>query len=430
MRPGKPTEIPTDMPTGVRTDVRAEDVQTKRAGLAAILAIGTELTDGQVVNSNAASIANWLAELNVKVVEHRSVPDEREAMRSALRDLLDRVQVLVVCGGLGPTADDFTREVLAEVVDLQLVWDDRSDEIWLQIVERLQRRGVTPQENQKKQAWFPKGARIFPNQEGTAAGFALIDVPMNGLSDHPRYVLALPGPPHEVAHLWKTRVRADLEAWIRKQGWPSNETLMVWRTLGRGEGSLDAELEPALSQWAGELRRPRPQTGYRAHAPYVDLKLWLNKPWQGAEVDAWMTARFGLWMIQQSEEQLIERVLTLCSSKRVWDRASSGRWLRRLLGASPPRGRNVSSPSNSIDFDYFMSETEPNGWDYAIEFDASTQRVSWRSQRGEMKSAQLPELAGLWPSERHGVWIAEVALLLAAGESLPQLQSTTLKTHQ
>lgn len=379
-------------------------------GNAAILAVGTELTDGQVINSNAAQLSTWLLELKVQVIEHRSVPDDRVAMREAMRDLLDRAPILIVCGGLGPTADDFTREVLAEVANCELTWDQRSQQVWEQICARLRIRGVTPEANQKQQAWFPREAEIFPNAEGTAAGFALVDWRLG----RPSYALALPGPPHEVKHLWQSQVRDHLASWIHRQKWAQAAELLQWRTLGRGEGSLDAELEPALKQWATDSQRPRLATGYRAHAPYVDLKIWLSPPWTREEVDAWMRARFGKLMIGQLESDIIEQVSRLCHGRRVWDRASKGRWLRRLMGASR---------TDSLHFEYHMCESEPPHWDFAIEYDPSSNRVSWRAQQGETKSALIPALAGAWPSERHGVWISEVAILLAAGEKLEQLQT-------
>lgn len=395
-------------------------------GRAAILAIGTELTDGQVINSNAAIISTWLSEFNLRVIEHRCVPDERQAMRSALIELSRQAQLVVVCGGLGPTSDDFTRDVLAEVFACPLVWDERSEVAWRHISERLQSRGVTAQQNQRQQAWFPKGARIFPNREGTAAGFALVDVRANltaidsNSSFESSYILALPGPPREVSHLWKMQIRADLETWVSEQNWLKKDELMVWRTLGRGEGSLDAELEPALREWADRLGRPRLKTGYRAHAPYVDLKIWISDPWSRGEIDAWMMERYGHLIIGLADTSLMERVLSLCASRRIWDQATGGRWLRRILDAW--RGSESLNGVKSPGFDYVLSESEPEKWDFSIQFDVSTRRVIWRSSEGEEKSAVLPALAGLWPSERQSVWIVEVALLLAAGEALSQLQ--------
>jgi hypothetical protein len=87
-----------------------------------------------------------------------------------------------------------------------------------------------------------------------------------------------------------------------------------------------------------------------------------------------------------------------------------------------------ATQSDSLQFDYHMCESEPPKWDFAIEYDSSSARVIWRAHQGEGKSALVPALAGAWPSERHGVWISEIALLLAAGESLEQLQTQAFET--
>ena len=90
-----------------------------------ILAIGTELTDGQVLEKNAAWLASRLTEMGYRVLEHRTVSDDRSAIELAFADFLRSTDGVVVTGGLGPTSDDFTRHCLAAVLGRELIWDEK-----------------------------------------------------------------------------------------------------------------------------------------------------------------------------------------------------------------------------------------------------------------------------------------------------------------
>ena len=108
-------------------------------GKASILAVGTELTTGQITNRNAAWISERLTSLGVEVVLHETVPDERNRILHALQNCEQHSQFIFVTGGLGPTSDDFTREVIAQWLKKPLLFDP---ETWNQVTDRLKRIGI------------------------------------------------------------------------------------------------------------------------------------------------------------------------------------------------------------------------------------------------------------------------------------------------
>jgi nicotinamide-nucleotide amidase len=166
-----------------------------RRARAATLAVGTEITDGQIVDRNSAWISKKLTDAGVDVVEHRAVADDRAEIERALRELSERVDVLFVTGGLGPTSDDFTREILAKFCGRELEFDDGS---WKHIEQRFATRGLPAKPIQRQQCFYPKGSRVLKNNAGTANAFSF---------DHTEgargvRVYAMPGPPVEIATVW------------------------------------------------------------------------------------------------------------------------------------------------------------------------------------------------------------------------------------
>lgn len=137
---------------------------------AAVLSIGTELTRGELVNSNAAWLAEQLTALGFTVVEHATVDDHIGRVVDSLHRLAGVAKVVVCTGGLGPTTDDLTTEAAAQAAGVALVRDEAS----LDAIRRrfMQFQREMPPSN-AKQADFPAGAEILPNAEGTAPGFSL-----------------------------------------------------------------------------------------------------------------------------------------------------------------------------------------------------------------------------------------------------------------
>src|SRR6185503_1309275 len=137
---------------------------------AAILCIGTELTRGELVNTNSAWLAEALTMRGFEVTALDSTDDDRERIKSVLRRLGAEHELVVCTGGLGPTTDDLTTESVAELLDVPLERDEGSFEA---IRERLERYGRKMAASNAKQADFPRGARVLPNKQGTAPGFCL-----------------------------------------------------------------------------------------------------------------------------------------------------------------------------------------------------------------------------------------------------------------
>jgi len=214
---------------------------------ASVLTIGTEITSGEIINSNAAWISQALEERGYSVMEHMSVRDERGAIVSALKGL-EKSDVIVVSGGLGPTSDDITREVLSKWSKKPLVF---SDKVWKQLNASYKQRGLPIREAHKHQCYFPKGSHILKNPVGTAHGFYL----KKGMSE----VFVLPGPPRELEGMWQESVDAELTSG-KALPWTH------WILLGMPESEVAELVEPLIEGLNMEV-------GYRASVPYVYLKL-------------------------------------------------------------------------------------------------------------------------------------------------------------
>ena len=222
-----------------------------------ILCIGTELTTGQVVNTNASWISERLVELGFDVVLHETVPDNSTLMLEALNRCAFTSAHIFVCGGLGPTTDDFTRDVVSKWLERFLDFHQPS---WDQIVARLEGYGIPVVESQKQQCYFPRGSHVLTNSAGTANAFMSEKKTKTGVVR----AWVLPGPPREIESVWNTHMPPLLAplAPARKA-----TELLTWRCAGLGEAELGEITERAL---AGSGYA----TGYRASFPYIEIKVW------------------------------------------------------------------------------------------------------------------------------------------------------------
>jgi nicotinamide-nucleotide amidase len=167
---------------------------------AEIISIGDELTSGQRLDTNSQWLSQRLGELGVPVRYHTTVADDLEANVAVFRHAVGRADVIVATGGLGPTADDLTREAITAMLGVQLKLDPRS----LEHIRALfaHRKRAMPEAN-VVQAMFPEGSRTIPNPHGTAPG---IDVTVPPPMGRPSRVFALPGVPAEMQEMWQTSV--------------------------------------------------------------------------------------------------------------------------------------------------------------------------------------------------------------------------------
>ena len=221
---------------------------------ASILAIGTELTTGQIINKNAATISERLKSFGIATSCHLTVPDDKQIILNSLNFIESYADIIFVTGGLGPTSDDFTRDVISEWSGLEMHFDQQT---WDYIQERLSARGYIVREMQKQQCFFPAGATILQNSEGTAHAFKF--------SIRGKTVYVLPGPPREIDAVWKAHIDSDLKD---KTKHLDKLVTRSWDTIGTGESEVAFQVENILHS------RPKlySEIGYRVHLPYVEVK--------------------------------------------------------------------------------------------------------------------------------------------------------------
>lgn len=222
--------------------------------LAAVISVGTELTSGQIINKNSAWISKNLKDWGVPTSCHLVIPDDRALILEALRFCTNRSDTLFVTGGLGPTTDDFTRELISEWSALPLEFDEGS---WEHVNNRLKSRGIQVRESQRQQCFFPQGAKVLFNPEGTANAFQM--------RVFNKDVFVLPGPPNEIAAVWKN----GIEDFLRDKTKDLDKYITYsWDTMGLGESDVAHIAETALT--GVEIEK-----GYRVHLPYVEVKVSL-----------------------------------------------------------------------------------------------------------------------------------------------------------
>jgi nicotinamide-nucleotide amidase len=274
-----------------------------------ILTIGTELVTGLIVDGNAAHIARVLSENGFEVARTGSVADDRARMKDAMRGALERSGTLVCSGGLGPTADDFTRDVAAEVFGRKLVRDQALVD---GLRERFARRGITPMpETNLVQADVPEGATVIPNALGSAPGL--------WIEDGARLIVLMPGVPKEMQRMLAEEIIPRLQA---RAGTPPHGRSVIrsriLRTTGIGES--------ALADKVGKLNGVLSDKLTLAWLPTLsgsDLRLtaW-NMPESEADAALAKAAdairpKLGHWYYGEGDEDLAEKVLALLEKERA-----------------------------------------------------------------------------------------------------------------
>ena len=295
---------------------------------AATLAVGTEVVDGQITDRNSGWISQMVSESGVQVIEHRAVADDRRDISRALEELAQRADLLFVTGGLGPTSDDFTRELISAVFNKPLEFDLSS---WEQIQSMLLSRGIAVKEVQRQQCYFPRGSRVLKNPVGTANGFTF-QTAAGEASAHELRVYALPGPPSEIAAIWDLNLKLEMAELIPAD---RREELVILRCLGKPESDVAEITEAAI---AGSGLR----VGYRAHLPYIEVKLWVPAASRQAmqPVINKVEADLGDWIISRGKEDLADPLLQILNNTQqklrtpveIIDGATAGFLQDRLVG--------------------------------------------------------------------------------------------------
>lgn len=212
---------------------------------AEILCIGTELLLGDIVNTNAAYLAKELAALGVEVYHQSVVGDNGERLRQSMELALTRAELVITTGGLGPTYDDISKEIAAELFEQQLVMDEHSKERLTSFFNTIHRE-MTP--NNLKQAMMPEHAVIFENNNGTAPGFCI--------EKHGKRIIMLPGPPREMVAMFEESVRPFLMG--------LSHTVLESSTIhifGMGESAVEDRLRVLMQESKNPTLAPYAKEG-------------------------------------------------------------------------------------------------------------------------------------------------------------------------
>jgi nicotinamide-nucleotide amidase len=206
-----------------------------------VLAIGTELLLGQIVDTNSSWIGEQLATAGIDTLEHRKVGDNLDRVVRCIRSMLEVSDALIICGGLGPTPDDLTREAIAAVMGVPL---ERREELIEWIANLFGGRGRPMPENNLRQADVPVGGDVIPNPIGTAPG---LRCEVDG-----RVIYAVPGVPYEMHRMVSEHVLPDLLERSGERAVIVNRSLKTWGASESGLAEMiaeqvDAQTNPSIA---------------------------------------------------------------------------------------------------------------------------------------------------------------------------------------
>lgn len=199
---------------------------------AEIIAIGTELLLGNILNTNAQFLSRQLAELGISVYYQTVVGDNENRLKETITNALNRANIIITTGGLGPTTDDMSKETIAEALGLKLVVHKESED---KLREFFKTRNICMTNNNLKQALMPEGATVIPNNNGTAPGFIV--------NKDDKIVIVLPGPPNEMVPMFKDTVKNELQK--LNSGVIHSKTL---KCCGIGESTIADKLKDIIDK--------------------------------------------------------------------------------------------------------------------------------------------------------------------------------------
>ena len=292
---------------------------------AEIITIGTEILLGEIIDTNSRYIARKLRDIGIDLYRTTTVGDNHLRIVSSIQEALKRCDLIITTGGLGPTVDDPTRDAIAEAVGVDTEYHP---ELWEQIESRFRRYNRTPTENNRKQAYIPRGALAIENPVGTAPIFI---VEINQQS-----IIALPGVPREMEHLLENTILDYLRTRYQLSGMIKARVL---HTAGVGESVIDNLI--------GDLEElANPTVGLAAHSGQVDVRI-TAKGASEAEADALigqveeeLRHRLGKWIYGADEETLEGKALQALSEKGwslvVIESGLSGELTQRLTAVGQP----------------------------------------------------------------------------------------------
>jgi len=313
--------------------------------IAEVISIGDELTSGQRLDTNSQWLSQRLGDLGVTVVYHTTVADDLQANVRVFRQAVERADVVVATGGLGPTADDLTRDALAATSGAELVLHEASLEHIRGLFARFQRD--MPERN-KLQAMFPAGSRPIPNRNGTAPGIAMqLSRPGGG----PCRLFALPGVPSEMQEMFEQTVGPAIACLSDRPRVIRHHRI---KCFGVGESHLEQML-PDL------IRRGRtPSVGITVHAATITLRITA----EGATPEECLAAMqptmatireaLGTIVFGEEDDELEHAVLRLLDQRNetlatieVGTTGLLAHWLAEAAAAGPGFRGGIVAPGES-----------------------------------------------------------------------------------
>ncbi len=278
-------------------DVERSTFARRSSMRAALINTGTELLLGDVQDAHLAFIAREIFPLGLRIEERRTVPDT-EAIRHTLTELFPGCEILFVTGGLGPTSDDITREMVAESLGLELRQDP---ELLSSLRRRLRIRGIKWAAGIARQSDVPAGARILPNENGSAPGFYL-KANVNPRIPSP-HVFVLPGPPRELQPMFQKYVMPILRSLVPPSA-------LLERRLYRIAGVGESVVEEAIGEKV--LAIPGIELGYCARPGEVEVRI-IGRAEAIEQADAIIGSTLGVAIFSIADgtlEEVIVKLLT------------------------------------------------------------------------------------------------------------------------
>jgi nicotinamide-nucleotide amidase len=275
---------------------------------AEIITIGTEILLGEIVDTNTRYLAQNLRGLGVDLYRTITIGDNEERIASAIRESMQRADIVITTGGLGPTIDDPTREAVAKAAGVETEF---REDLWQQVVATIARYGRTPSGNQKRQAYVPKGSIGIANPVGTAPCFIVEYSPLPLGEGRVRAVISLPGVPNEMEYV----LHESIIPYLQKR-FNLNEIIKV-RVLhcsGLGEGMIDEKI-------ADLEMLSNPTVGLAAHTGVVDVRIAAKAKSESeanaliAEIESQVRERLGFVVFGADEDKLEEVVLDMIARR-------------------------------------------------------------------------------------------------------------------
>ena len=274
---------------------------------AEIITIGTEILLGEIVDTNTRYIARTLRNMGVDLYRTITIGDNTERIAETIAKSLERADIIITTGGLGPTVDDPTREAVAKAVGVETEF---REDLWQQVVETISRYGRKPSENQKRQAYVPKGAIGIKNPVGTAPCF-IVELPAQG--ENVKSIISLPGVPSEMEHILHEAVIPYLQ-----KKFNLNELIKVrlLRCSGLGEGVIDEKI-------ADLEKLHNPTVGLAAHTGVVDIRIAAKAKNENeadamiAKIESTIRERLGKVVFGVDDDRLDEVVLNMIAKRSL-----------------------------------------------------------------------------------------------------------------